>query len=469
MLVCHQRVPDQALRVALDQHQLQIPEPAHRGRHRARRRHRLRQHPRLAQHPATAPRRWQRNLARCFQLGQRLAATRALQPPAAIAEIERFTDPIGNPPDALDAARGSAVQHLAQAGKIGPQGAPYLILNLHAEYGSEAASQSPATSYGAGVGLADVIARKRSDYDSDRERVALLAALLHDIGHGPFSHAFELVSASSPRKTHEDWSAEIVRDDTTRVNRLLRSVDERLPDQIGALLKEEEPKDIYATSYPANSTLTGSTTSSETACRQELNPVMSIATGCSTVWRSDRSRSTTIIRMKRPCLCLGPKGLSVAEEYLEARFRLYRMVYMHKTTRAAEKILVTLLNAVANTTENGPTSRDPVLHYLTSETPTIGSYLDLDDTVIWSTLRFYEGHDDRHIAELATRLRNRELYKCVDIGVRDEPGGNLYLRFQRRLERSSIEWRSELIFDDPKVTPYRCTILTMLRRSTRCW
>ena len=145
----------------------------------------------------------------------------------------------------------------------------------------------------------------------------------------------------------------------------------------------------------------------------------------------------------------------MAEEYLEARFRLYRMVYMHKTTRAAKKILVTLLNAVANTTENGPTSRDPVLHYLTSETPTIGSYLDLDDTVIWSTLRFYEGHDDRHIAELATRLRNRELYKCVDIGVRDEPGGNLYLRFQRRLERSSIEWRSELIFDDPKVTPYR--------------
>ena len=96
-------------------------------------------------------------MARCFQLGQRLAATRALQPPAAIAEIERFTDPIGNPPDALDAARGSAVQHLAQAGKIGPQGAPYLILNLHADYGSEAASQSPATSYGAGVDLASLI------------------------------------------------------------------------------------------------------------------------------------------------------------------------------------------------------------------------------------------------------------------------------------------------------------------------
>ena len=51
------RVPSacsQALRVALDQHQLQIPEPAHRGRHRARRRHRLRQHPRLAQRHGAA-------------------------------------------------------------------------------------------------------------------------------------------------------------------------------------------------------------------------------------------------------------------------------------------------------------------------------------------------------------------------------------------------------------------------------
>ena len=303
--------------------------------------------------------------------------------------------------------------------------------------------------------LADVIARKRSDYDSDRERVALLAALLHDIGHGPFSHAFELVSASSPRKTHEDWSADIVRDDTTRVNRLLRSVDERLPDQIGALLKEEEPKDIYATIV----------SSQFDADRLDYIQRDRMQTGiesghvdCDWLFDCLEVGSVTIDDnnpYEAPCLCLGPKGLSVAEEYLEARFRLYRMVYMHKTTRAAEKILVTLLNAVANTTENGPTSRDPVLHYLTSETPTIGSYLDLDDTVIWSTLRFYEGHDDRHIAELATRLRNRELYKCVDIGVRDEPGGNLYLRFQRRLERSSIEWRSELIFDDPKVTPYR--------------
>jgi len=260
---------------------------------------------------------------------------------------------------------------------------------------------------------------------------------------------------NGPKRTHEDWSVEIIRDDATEVNRLLRQVDEELPEQISALLKEEEPKDIYATIV--SSQFDADRLDYIQRDRKETG-IESGHVDCD--WLFDCLQVDTVtIDDHSPyeayCLCLGPKGVSVAEEYLEARFRLYRMVYMHKTTRAAEQILVTLLNAVAKMEDNGLASRDPVLRFLAAESPSIGSYLDLDDTVIWSALLHYENHSDPRIAQLAGRLRNRRLYKCVDIGVRDEPGGNLYLRFRRELDERSIEWRKDLVFDEPSVTPYK--------------
>ena len=145
MLVCHQRVPEQALRVAFHPHQFQVLDRAHLRRYRVRRRHWLRQQPRLGAPTAPAPAPWQRNLAGCLQFDQRLTATGALQAAAAIAEPERFAYAVGNPPDALDAARRSAVQHRAQTAEIGAQGARYLTLHLHTGYGSQATWKSPAS------------------------------------------------------------------------------------------------------------------------------------------------------------------------------------------------------------------------------------------------------------------------------------------------------------------------------------
>lgn len=300
--------------------------------------------------------------------------------------------------------------------------------------------------------LVDVIAREK--YDPDRERVALLAALLHDIGHGPFSHAFEAAAtAADLSRRHEDWSAEIIQGDT-EVNRVLREVDGGLPGDIGTLLKEEDPEDIFA------AVVSSQFDADRLDYIQRDRLMAGVEFGhFDSDWLFDCLEVGSITMGEQtpyeaPCLFLGPKGVQVAEEYLEARYRLYRMVYMHKTTRAAEKMLEALLKTATSELKDAELAkREPVLRYFVSSS--LDSYLALDDASVWAALAIYAECENPRVSRLAGRLRNRDLYKCVDIGVRDRTNGNLYLRFRRTLKERSAEASEDLLFDDPTVMPYK--------------
>jgi len=316
--------------------------------------------------------------------------------------------------------------------------------------------------------LADIIQKRSSETrDENRERVALLAALLHDIGHGPFSHVFEQVATGRNQefRKHERWSAEIVRNEETEVNRILRSFDENLPVQIGDLLTDEGPRDIY-------SAIVSSQFDADRLDYIQRDRLMTGAEfghidsdwllDCLNVGRvtiGTESDSSVV-----QCLYLSPKGLQVAEEYLEARYRLYRRVYMHKTTRSAEKMLQMLLTDIAGKVkndefENGDdktlAGREPVMRHLTSESPCVQSYLSLDDSKVWSSLSVYSEFSDRQISELATRILNRNLYKCVDVGAFDAPDGNLRYRFLNTLKDSFPLWKNEFPYDDEEIRLYR--------------
>lgn len=304
--------------------------------------------------------------------------------------------------------------------------------------------------------LVGVIRRQDSNHSQARSRVILLAALLHDIGHGPFSHVFEHVARDAGlRKRHEDWGAEIVQGDT-EINCVLREIDECLPEYIGAVLKEEEPKDIYSTVV----------SSQFDADRIDYLQRDRLMTGVQFAhldrdWLFDCLEVGEITLGGREpiaaqCLYLNPKGIQVAEEYLQARFRLYTMVYMHKTTRAAELMLDALLKiSVKDSSNNELLQNDPVLGYFTSPNPTLQSYLEIDDATVSTTVASLGSSSCPRVSELAKRLRHRRLYKCLDIGIQDQTGGNLFHRFRRRLLNDHTELNKHLLFDDATVGLYK--------------
>ncbi len=315
--------------------------------------------------------------------------------------------------------------------------------------------------------LADVVARQHRR-DRERERVALLAALLHDAGHGPFSHAFEAAArvGAGGAKRHEEWSAEIAAGDTA-VNRILREADASLPERIAALLRGEGAPDIYSAIV----------SSQFDADRLDYIQRDRLMTGVEfghidLDWLLDSLEVAEAppapgiaAPAETPCLCLGAKGVQVAEEYLEARFRLYRMVYMHKTSRAADKMLEALLCAAADAPGGAGGAAGPVHAFLAAERPTLGAYLALDDAAVWAALAGWaEGSAGKPAARLARRLRERALYKCVDIGERVRTGDGqteggpedrLFACFRRALEAMPAERRADILLDDASVALYR--------------
>ena len=71
--------------------------------------------------------------------------------------------------------------------------------------------------------------------DQEAEAEALAAALLHDLGHGPFSHLFEEVMPQA--RAHEAWTVDIVRDSSTDVHRVLSSLSRGMPERVADLIE----------------------------------------------------------------------------------------------------------------------------------------------------------------------------------------------------------------------------------------
>jgi len=237
-------------------------------------------------------------------------------------------------------------------------------------------------------------------FDSEAEAVEA-AILMHDIGHGPFSHVLEntLISGIS----HEDISLLMME----QVN---RDLDGQLKLAIN-IFKGEYPKNFLHQLISSQLDMD----------RLDYLRRDSFYTGV-TEGNIGSARIIKMLNVVDDSLVVESKGIYSLENYLTTRRLMYWQVYLHKTAVACEKVLVnTLLRAKDLSRQGRNIFAPPSLRYfLQNEVDTywfnaheeaLLMYEDLDDNDIWSAMKAWKYSDDKILSTLATDMLDRHIFK----------------------------------------------------------
>ncbi|WP_297322259.1 HD domain-containing protein [uncultured Bartonella sp.] len=273
--------------------------------------------------------------------------------------------------------------------------------------------------------LMHIIRRHTQDEHPSIENRALVAALVHDVGHGAFSHAFEKVGKRLNIKlaSHEDVSDELIRNSIIAevLNKRLGS---GFVNDVADIINENGVKTLQHAVVSSqfdgdrldyirrDRLMTGTQHAAIDFPWHIANfEVASVNIGV------DEQPTGTV-----ETFVLGPKAIPAAEAYVLGLFQLYPTVYFHKATRGAEKNFVELLTrlvTLANQNslkEIGLPKNHPLIKFAKNQ-GNIETLLDIDDSVVWGALSLLSEAQDKLIANFASRLKRRQLFKCYDVRI----------------------------------------------------
>jgi len=252
---------------------------------------------------------------------------------------------------------------------------------------------------------------------SEDRAAAQAAALLHDIGHGPFSHAMESVLGFH----HEDWTVRAVTSNETEIAQVLRSFSTELPRRVASI--------IEGTFKPA--ALAQLVSSQLDVDRMDYLLRDSLMTGAKYgLYDLEWIVNALQIDEDGDRIYVAARGLFAVEEYLQARYYMFRQVYFHRTLRSAEVVLRSALRRALELFKAGKNvwnAPGAAFEKVLSRQPlTIGEHLEIDDSDVIYHLKQWQGADDPVLSDLSKRFVGRRLFKAIDLDMRaDERAGFL--------------------------------------------
>lgn len=248
----------------------------------------------------------------------------------------------------------------------------------------------------------------RGTFLSEEERLLVLsAALLHDLGHGPFSHSFESVFGVR----HELFTEKIIIGNT-EVNQVLESYGKGFATKV---------RDVINKSYP-NSLIVSIISSQLDADRLDYLLRDAYFTGAS-YGEIDVDRILRTMRVVNNKIVYKVSGMHAIEDYLMSRYQMYWQVYLHSTGRSFDLVIQRMLYRVRELILAGYEFKHPLgalKDLFLEEELSIKTYLKFDDSIMTYYISQFIEEDDEILRDLADRFINRRLFKEIHYTPSDE-------------------------------------------------
>ncbi|MDP4084207.1 MAG: HD domain-containing protein [Bacillota bacterium] len=283
----------------------------------------------------------------------------------------------------------------------------------------------------------DVFAGRPEWNDSDR-LLTLCSALLHDLGHGPFSHSFEKVF----QLDHEDFTRAIILGDT-EVNKVLTKVSPDFPAKVAEVIAKTSEKKLVVSLI----------SSQIDADRMDYLQRDAYFTGVS-YGQFDMERILRVMRPREDQVVIKQSGMHAVEDYIMSRYQMYWQVYFHPVSRSAEVILSRILHRAKDLFNEGYLFKYPPHHFFSffKEKVDVEDYLKLDEAVIVYYFQIWQEESDFILSDLCSRFINRNLFKFVEFDPAKEYKklGELTSLFKK----AGIDPEYYLVVDSSSDLPY---------------
>lgn len=290
----------------------------------------------------------------------------------------------------------------------------------------------------------DRLSEKHS-IDPGAQTAARAAALLHDVGHGSFSHVMEKVLGFH----HESWTVKVVQSEETEVGRLLSSYSAALPTDVANIIEGKF--------QPA--ALAQLVSSQLDVDRMDYLLRDSLMTGAKYgVYDLEWIINALAIDEEGDRIYVAARGLYAVEEYLQARYYMFRQVYFHRTLRSAEAVLRSIFRRVLQLLEAGEevwyapgTAFEKVVRH---KTLSLAEHLEMDDSDVIFHVKQWQRAADPILNDLSRRFIGRRLFKAIDLDMPAPERADFLATARACVEHAGFDPNYYFIEDRASDVPY---------------